>query len=133
MPTSRAAVAAAVGGLYLLNWPALVGGATLGYVIDRSHGERLEWDGLGGIIYGGFGGVIVLHIAWAAATWRMLRGVLRPTVVAGIVMLVPLLVIVTLAAMATAGIGAGALTTVTVFASAIYPAGATWWATDPDH
>lgn len=133
MPTSRGAVVATVSGVYLLNWPALLAGATIGYAIDRSHGERLEWDGLGGIIYGGFAGLVVLHIVWAATTWRILRGVLRPPVVAGILTVVPLLVVVTLAALAASSIDAEALVAVTVVASAVSPAAATWWATHPDH
>ena len=84
---------ATVAGCYLANWPATVAGAFVGYTIDRSHGEPLEWDGLGGLIYGSFAGLVVAHVFWAVVVWRTLRPQSPRSDVGIVIALVPLLIV----------------------------------------
>jgi hypothetical protein len=126
-PTSRPAIVAASVGVYLLNWPAMVLAAWGGYLIDRSSGEHLEWDGLGGLIYGGFLALVVVHVAWAVFTWHAVRPrASRPTATALIVG-VPVVMIVTAATFVRGGFD-DSLPAWLVVASVAYPAVGTWWA-----
>jgi hypothetical protein len=127
---------ATVTALYLANWPAMVAGALVGYRIDRSHGERLEWDGLGGLIYGAFAGLVVVHMLWAVATWRLLRPLSPRSDVAIVVALVPFLIVATVIVLASSRIDGDPLVGWMVLASAVYPAAVTAsmtdrWGTEP--
>jgi hypothetical protein len=127
-PTSRPAIVAASVAVYLLNWPAMVLGAWIGYLIDRSRGDHGDWDGIVGIVYGGFVALVVVHVAWGVFTWRALRQQVPRRVTAAGVVAVPIAALTVAIVLLRSEVYGWSLVNALAITSVIGPAVATWWA-----